>query len=449
MSTMTTMLARRSLANHGVQAARIEQEASYSFESEIVEMANTMDAEIVEQEQLVAEANGASDNIVASTNGAEGLAGLVDETIAVYGDAGIPQEAAEVLQVSVECVLRAMGMNIPASVVLPSFEGKTRIQYSTEAEEKSQSVIDRIWESIKKAFASFSEFVGSVIAKLRNNINSIQAYSKRVRERVETVKGATPTGELKLGSDGALTKSGEAQSIVNTTNTDYKKFIDAWSKHFDGLLNEENVSAIASNKPDRMRTILSSASAKMPPVLKYQFTPFHDLEITPGASSDSPIVGAKAKVVDGEGTAKDASFKYLSEVQMKETIDAVDAVLLDLVNIEKDVSKWNDTLKRIRSIGRIGKAAGMVSHGLQKKGEADNGGAEMRKAGQMLSGGSRLALDGFNATFGPVLRVLRSNLVYVAKSANGYGKDESKEKPDDTRGKDDVQPDDKKEKPEE
>lgn len=444
MSTMTTMLARRSLANQGVQATRVEKEAYASFESEIVEMAQTMDAEITEQDNLVAEVSDSSDNIVKSIAGAEGLSGLVDETIAVYGDNGIPEEGAKALELSVECVLRSMGMDIPTAVVLPSFEGKSRVQYSAEAEEKKTGVIDRIWEAIKKAFASFSEFVGNVIAKLRNNINSIQAYSKRVRERVETVKGSAPSGDLKLGADGSLTKSGEAQSVVNTTHTDYAKFVTDWAKHWDSLLNDSNVETLASGKTDRMRTIVDNASAKMPSELKHQFTPFHTLEISPGSNAESPLNGAKAKVVDAEGTAKDASFKYLSDSQMKETLDAVDAVLLDLVKIEKDISGWNNTLKKLRTIGRIANAAGVINEATQKKNGATDPSSDMRKAGQILTGGSRLALDGFSNTFGPVLRILRSNLVYVAKSANGYGKDESKDKSDDTRGKDDTQPDDKK-----
>ena len=425
MTSISANLARRSLANHGIQATA----AQASFESELVGMADATAAGIEEQEQIVADANDVSSDIVTSTNGANALSDLVDNTIAIYGDTGIPQDAAAVLEVSVECVLRSMGMNIPASAILPSFEGKTRIQYSTEAEEKKQSIIDRIWETIKKAFASFTEFLGNIIAKLRNNINSIQAYSKRVRERLDTVKGATPTGELKLGTDGALTKSGEAQTVVANTNTSYKKFVDDWAKHWDALLSPAAVNAVTSGNTEQMRNLLKT-SVKMPDTLEHAFTPFHKLTITPGSDAENAVAGAKAKVASSEAN-KEGSFKYLTETQMKETVDAVDAVLLDLTEVEKDITKWNETLKKIRNVGRFANVAGKANQVLKVE-TGENAGTVMRKAGQALTGGSRIAIDGFSDTFGPVLRILRSNLVYVAKSAAGYGSDKAKEedKPD-------------------
>lgn len=428
MTTVSAMLGRRTIDNHGIQVQRAADQREASFESEMTELVNDLDAQIAEHDEAIGTTATASDDIVKSTNGAEGLSDLIDNTVAIYGDAGIPEEAAQMLEVSVECVLRSMGMYIPASAILPSLEGKSRSQYSTEAEEKKEGIIARIWEMIKKAFAGFGEFVTNMLAKLRNNINAVQAYSKRVRERVETIKGATPTGDVKLGGDGNLTKSGEASQVVSTTHTDYKKFIDEWSKHWDSLISQSNIDALASGNQERIRPLISGNTAKLPASLKWPVTPFHTLEITPGSDAENALGGAKAKVISNEAAAKETSFKHLSIEQMKATLDSVDAVLLDLTAVEKDVSKWNDTLKKMRNVGRLANVAGVVNEKLKVQGE--NEGTALRKAGQALTGGCRVALDGFSNTSGPVMKVLRANLVYVAKSANGYGKPEGADKPE-------------------
>lgn len=429
MTTVSAMLGRRTIDNHGIQVQRAADQREASFESEMTELVNDLDAQIAEHDEAIGTAATASDDIVKSTNGAEGLSDLIDNTVAIYGDAGIPEEAAQMLEVSVECVLRSMGMYIPASAILPSLEGKSRSQYSTEAEEKKEGIIARIWEMIKKAFAGFGEFITNMLAKLRNNINAVQAYSKRVRERVETIKGATPTGDVKLGGDGNLTKSGEASQVVSTTHTDYKKFIDEWSKHWDSLISQSNIDALASGNQERIRPLISGNTTKLPASLKWPVTPFHTLEITPGSDAENALGGAKAKVISNEAAAKETSFKHLSIEQMKATLDSVDAVLLDLTAVEKDVSKWNDTLKKMRNVGRLANVAGVVNEKLKVQGE--NEGTALRKAGQALTGGCRVALDGFSNTSGPVMKVLRANLVYVAKSANGYGKPEGADKPED------------------
>lgn len=428
MTTVSAMLGRRTIDNHGIQVQRAADQREASFESEMTELVNDLDAQIAEHDEAIGTAATASDDIVKSTNGAEGLSDLIDNTVAIYGDAGIPEEAAQMLEVSVECVLRSMGMYIPASAILPSLEGKSRSQYSTEAEEKKEGIIARIWEMIKKAFAGFGEFITNMLAKLRNNINAVQAYSKRVRERVETIKGATPTGDVKLGGDGNLTKSGEASQVVSTTHTDYKKFIDEWSKHWDSLISQSNIDALASGNQERIRPLISGNTTKLPASLKWPVTPFHTLEITPGSDAENALGGAKAKVISNEAAAKETSFKHLSIEQMKATLDSVDAVLLDLTAVEKDVSKWNDTLKKMRNVGRLANVAGVVNEKLKVQGE--NEGTALRKAGQALTGGCRVALDGFSNTSGPVMKVLRANLVYVAKSANGYGKPEGADKPE-------------------
>lgn len=441
MTTVSAMLGRRTIDNHGIQTQRAILQREASFESEMVELADNLDEQIAEHDELIGSVAATSDDIVKSSNGAEGLSDLIDNTVAIYGDAGVPEDAAKVLEVSVECVLRSMGINVPVSSVLPSMEGKTRSQYSTEAEEKKEGIISRIWEMIKKAFAGFGEFITNLLAKLRNNINAVQAYSKRVRERVESVKGPTPTGDVKLGGDGNLTKSGEASQVVNTTHADYKKFVDAWSTHWDGLISQANIDALASGNQERIRPLLNDNKTKLPSELKWPVTPFHTLEITPGANAENAIAGAKAKVVSNEAEGKDASFKHLSVEQMKQTLDSVDAVLLDLTAVEKDVSKWNDVLKKMRNVGRIANAAGMVNQGLKVQGE--NEGTALRKAGQALSGGSRVALDGFSNTSGPVLKVLRANLVYVAKSANGYGQTEKAEKSETANKPEEKKPEEK------
>jgi len=427
MTTVSAMLGRRTIDNYGIQIQRAAAQREASFESDMVELGNDLDAQIAEHDEAVGNVSTASDDIVKSTNGAEGLSGLIDNTVAIYGEAGIPEDAVGVLEVSVECVLRSMGMKIPASTVLPSMEGKSRSQYSTEAEEKKEGIIARIWEMIKKAFAGFGEFITNMLAKLRNNINAVQAYSKRVRERVEATQGATPSGNVKLGGDGNLTKSGEASQIVNTTHTDYKKFVADWADHWNSLISQANVDALASGGSERLKPLITGNTAKLPSSLKWPVTPFHTLEITPGADAENALAGAKAKVVSNEAAAKDTSFNYLSIEQMKQTLDSVDAVLLDLTTVEKDVSKWNDTLSKMRNLGRMGNVAGAVSEKLKTQGEGEA--ATLRKASQALSGGSRVALDGFSNTSGPVMKVLRANLVYVAKSASGYGKTAAAEKP--------------------
>ena len=438
MSLLTARLAAQSLNHLSLEAAKAAIVAQQSFESELVELQDGIDTGIAQIDEQVAGFAETSADIHRTETGTDNLAGLVENTIAVYGENGITEDGAKALEVSVESLLRSMGVDsiVPVSVVLPTFEGKSRTDYSTEAEEKKEGVVARLWEWLKTLYAKLAEFAEGIVDKIRLSTTAVQNYSKRVREAANKATGAAPDTKLKLGGDTAFVRSGDAASVVSETANDYAAFVKSWSTVWEALVNTDPT----STDPEQVLKLITAAGSKLPSEKSFKFTPFHSVEIAPG-SGENTIIGAKASVkIDKSNAATELA--VLSAEQMKSALDAVDRTLVDLTNAQEQISKWNLNLKRIASKGATTSASAWVSSKVGTT-ETKSISGEVRKMGQALNSAARIALDGFSMSFTPTLKVLRANLIYIAKSASAHSAGASAEKPAEAAPA--AKPDDKKE----
>jgi len=415
------------LAQRTTDARNAADKASLlSLESDIVELTEAVDGDVAEVAEVSGQITEASDNIVQSDTGVDSLSDLVDNTIAIYGENGIPEDAAKQLEVSVECVLRIMGHPGGFCTVLPSFEScATPAQYSTEAEAKKEGVVNRILEWIKKIFAQMADFFMSMIDKVRNSTANLKKLSEKLKEKVNKLEGADATGTVSLGSYGKLANPKAPVQNLTTSKGYFTAFVHKWEEYF-GMVLSSDLSKAAMKDPEKVgeavTTLMMAEQKKLPEWEKVPVTSYHILHITKGTNAENPLVGAKAKV-EFDANAKVAeSHDVLSKATMHQVLEGVDALIAELEYLTKDFEKYRANLNTLKSAGRGQRVSGAL-HSLQAKDDAHKAFAkETSMAGQVLSSLARVGIDGLSQSVPAVLDVVRANLTYVNKSANAHGK---------------------------
>lgn len=427
MSLITTQLGKRTADLRTAQA----KAAMLSLESDIVDLADQANSDVAEVSEISSQITDASDDIVASTTGAESLSGLVDGTIAIYGEQGIPEDAAKQLEVSVEAILRVMGHPGGFSTVLPSFEScMSPAQYSAEAEEKKGSVVGRIWEWIKKIFGNLYDFLTGLVDKIRNTSANLKKLNEKIKQKVAGLKGETPAGTLTLGKDAAFVVDGNPFTSVELSADAFKEYVDKWEKYFGSIFsanlkpkNPEDASGFID------AVFTASDKIKELPIFegagdKIHITAFHEAVVTKGTDADYPTSGAKVKVeIYKPSTVKE--LKHLSVESMEKTIAATEKCLTEMDATVVNFEKWKANLTVLKKMGGSQKTAGTIGK-VVAKGEGKASAADLQKRGIALQGLARLGIDGLQQSIPPLLTVIRANLNYVNKSANGYGKDDAK-----------------------
>lgn len=427
MTTLTAQLGQRS-ANHSKVAAAA---SSLSLESDIVDLIDESNAAVDEVADVSTQITAASDDVVTSTTGADSLSALVDNTVAIYGDAGIPEDAAKQLEVSVEAVLRVMGHPGGFSSVLPSVESCTPTQYSTEAEEKKNGVISRIWEWIKKMFGQMLDFFTGMVDKIRNSTTGLTKLTAKLKEKVNQLEGADAEGDVSLGSYGKLCNpKAPVENLVSSKNY-FTTFIGKWEGYF-GELFTNDLSKDAFKKPETagaaFSTIMAAEQKKLPEWEKVPVTSYHVLVITKGTNAENPVIGAKAKIELNLNRDAD-KHPALTKAKMLASLSGVEALLTELETATKAFEKYKANLTTLKQAGFSQRVHGAVV-GMQNKKDslAGNVAKEMAVGGQVLQGLARIGIDGLSQSVPAVLDVIRANLTYVNKSAAAHSKAKPAEK---------------------
>jgi len=396
-----------------------------SLESDIVELTEQVDGDVNEVKEISEQVSAASDNIVQSDVGADSLSALVDNTVAIYGEQGIPEDAAKQLEVSVEAILRVMGHPGSFASVLPSFEScATPAQYSTEAEEKKNGVVVRIWEWIKKIFGQMADFVTGMIDKVRNSTESLKKLSAKLKEKVGKVEGASGD-TVNVGGYGKFCHpTSAAQNIVSSTGH-FKDFVEKWEGYF-GLILSNDLSKGAMQDPERVGeafvTIMQAEEKKLPEWEKLQVTAFHDLNVVKGSSAENPLIGAKITIEPTNAIKGDGVRQALTKEKMLQVLEAVDGLISRLELFTTDFGKYRENLKTLKSAGFAQRTTGSVNGFMSKEPSQKEYFAKVADAGKVLQALTRIGMDGMAKSVPAAMDVIRANLTYVNKSANAASK---------------------------
>lgn len=427
MSTLTAQLGHRS-ANHSKAAAAT---SSLSLESDIIDLVDESNVAVDEVADVSTQITTSSDDIVTSTTGAESLSDLVDNTVAIYGETGIPEDAAKQLEVSVEAILRVMGHPGGFSTVLPSLESCTPAQYSTEAEEKKNGVVSRIWEWIKKIFGQMMDFFTGMIDKLRNSTSSLTKLTAKLKEKVGQLEGADATGDVSLGGYGKFCNPNATVENLTTSKGYFTTFVNKWEGYFGDLFTND-LSKDAFKKPETagpaFAAMMEAEQKKLPEWDKVPVTSYHVLVISKGTNAENPVIGAKAKIELNLNRDAD-KHPALTKAKMLAALSGVEGLLTELETATKAFEKYKTNLAMLKKAGFSQRVHGAVV-GLQNKKDsmAQNVAKEMAVGGQVLQGLARIGIDGLSQSVPAVLDVVRANLTYVNKSAAAHSKAKPAEK---------------------
>lgn len=294
---------------------------------------------------------------------------LISATVDAYGADGIDERGAELMHMSVESLLRASKLNLPAAAIVPSFEkGSTRSEYTTEAEEKKEGVLRRIFQWLAKAFASMTASVMQFISKLRTTTGTVEKYVQAVKARAAKATGAVKTGKIKVGATGAwlLDTQGhptDPVTAITGARHDYLSFIhgaeselgdvarltlpgasDAqikmWLNNLDKALGEKYSTGLL--RLDNVRFLPGK-----------RFKVSHTAPVGTGAKNqfgehsklNTPLIKAEASVVDEKPSTTTTEVDYLTVTQIHQGLDIALDMVQKVKKIESVVDKYVDNAK--------------------------------------------------------------------------------------------------------
>lgn len=143
--------------------------AGKSFESEVGSQGNLVELDTEIEQTATAEEQGELVELTSEINQAVNGAVAMEGLVARFKARGhIDQAALEDYRYSVEAVITASNFQVSAKAITPSFEGeKTTFEYSSEAEEATKGMLQKIWEWIKAKLKQLAALVGRIAARVK------------------------------------------------------------------------------------------------------------------------------------------------------------------------------------------------------------------------------------------------------------------------------------------
>jgi len=394
------------VALESAEIALLETDAANNIES-LVDVAESVNAQVT----LI------SDGVET----ADGLEGLVNQTLTTYGEQGLDEQGGELLRISVECILRARGIDIPSSMIVPSFEsGMTLKQYSSEVIDRKNNLVSRIFSWIYTALKALADAMKNFFAKINTNAKAVKDYAAKVKVKVDALKGSIkdPSGTINLGTSAIwLTDKNErlvspSFQIVNTVAR-FEDFVTAWRNQWKGItsvsLPTSSVSAAALTKASDAIKSHASQSNKANAKVQIDFVVTHSLELKEG-TGEFPLLGATVSI-DPIVTAKDHLAKILTLEEMKDGInDAISAMtVLDKLNTE------------VTAIEKLTAQVASLSKGVNVKDEEAVNVTELRNAFKALSKACSLSSWGWTNTSPYYIKTIKACVGYIDACTHRYG----------------------------
>jgi len=323
------------------------QAAAAEEEREVITLSDEIDSDIEVIGAIGNDIEKSADEVSKASVASGAIENLVDQTIETYGEDGITEQGAAILQSSMESVLKAAGLDIPVSMLVPSFEsGMTRTDYSTEAEEKKGGVISRILKWLADAYHAVIDGISNFFTRFFVTAGRVQKYVDKVKDKVNAQKGDGGAGEISLGGEILFIDGGNPSASLNKNVQVFQKFVQRWTSTFG---------PIADIKVGGLQETFSSATNAMSGMMESGVTHLKGLEIVPGysvevskgANNEFPMIGAKLKV-EGKEKPKDTKVRGVSLSDCKSGIEVCDKALKVLDGMKTKVDEWLKDAKRLQ-----------------------------------------------------------------------------------------------------
>lgn len=198
-----------SLARRNLSAPLINYRDNLSLESAAIEAYNDASQNIEELLSDAEEIREYAGEMHGHAKLSDNIDAVISQSIAAYGSAGMDEQGAELMRLSVESILRAADLPLHISAVVPSFEsGMSRTDYSTEAEEKKSNLIVRLLQWLRDAFNNLVKRAQGFLARLRAGTAKTEHYIQQVGERAkkidDTAKPSKETTKVPKGGEFLL-----------------------------------------------------------------------------------------------------------------------------------------------------------------------------------------------------------------------------------------------------
>lgn len=317
------------------------------------------------------------------------LESLLHGTIDTYRGNGMNEQALNLYQLSVESALIAAGLNIPASVVVPSFEAAdTQLAVVDKVEKKGGGILKTILGWMMKAFKYISGAVKKFVNLFRSNKKKV---AERATRMVAMLEGKQPAQigndkqeggeegkqvstevkpEVKINANearilshgGAVASLGDASKAIKDN---YAKSMTAWGKAFDGLI---NMSGAANDPVANLTKVSAALKSNLGNGFKSELNLNELLIVKAGSDKEWPMIGAKAEIaVSGEAKAGDvqvpdkaALIKLVQEIHTELENQSVAEKAMDeaAAHVDKTVAEYEkfDKEKDVTSSIDVSKA---------------------------------------------------------------------------------------------
>lgn len=411
--------------------------AQAAEEREIITISDEIDSDIEVIGAIGEDIDKSAEEVSKAAVASGAIENLVNQTIETYGEDGITEQGAGVLQASMESVLKAAGINIPVELVVPSFEnGVSRVDYSTEAEEKKEGIISRILKWLADAYNAVIDSVSNFFARFFVTAGRVQKYVDKVKTKVNAQKGDGNAAEISLGGEILFIDGGNPSASLNKNVEVFQRFVTRWLSTF-GPIADVKVGEINATFNSASQAIAGMKEAGVGHLKGLEIVPGYSLAVSSGANAEYPMIGAKLKVT-GKEKPKETKVRGVSLADCKAGIEVCDKALKILAGMKPKVDGWIKDAKALQSWARKNAFnQNMVSKmhdnvHIRKRAE------DVRDSLKSIVSASQVMAQGWSQSAPLFLRSVKAHTAWIDRSCRGSagqgGSDELKTvKPDDVK----------------
>lgn len=364
MSSLVKSLAQRNIAG-GVGVSHI-----LSLESAAVDAQSDVVQNIEQLHEATQEIVAHGDDAHKAAVLGDGIDTLVDNTIDAYKDSQIDERGAELLRVSVECLIRAAGLPLHVDAVVPSFENAKRGDYSTEAEVKKKGIIARLVAFLRESWQRLVAVVRRWIAHLKGSSDSLVKYVAAVKARTTNLQGAAKDRKIKLApkvAQNLVDLNGHAQTpdkAIHNSIAIYARYVGTVQSSLGKVAKVPPLSFPTTDEKvnlwdNHMSTELGdSATTGLKHLASIVYLPGRKFEVkhteangsmmvkgnlfTPDRSHTvaRPLIGATVSVSEDHPKSLPTEIAVLSVQEIHATVSAAEAAITDIKQVEDIVAKW-------------------------------------------------------------------------------------------------------------
>lgn len=407
MSTLIKSLVQRNMVGG------VGNHALISLESAAIESHGDVEKDLAELHEVSADTAGAVEDSSKAALLSSGLDNLIDQTIDAYKGGEVDERGAELLELSIECLIKASGLPLHVRAVVPAFESAKCANYSTEAEAKKAGVVARLMAFLRDGWLRMVAAAKRFISGLRGTSASLEKYVAAVQARsVHMTEGSG--GKLKVNGKIIQAMAGKRPAAAITAGlTEYTKFSMQVNMDLGGVASIKPLASRSDAEADgkwlvaQQEGLGAAIHNGLPKLKSFEFLPGHTFSVTHGTGV-GPMVGADAAVTVAPAPAS-AEVAGLSSAEVKATLHAATEAISHLKEMSNSVNGWISASERA-----IPKLSAGIAH-LEKAPQEDDVPSVMASMKALLAANVIYA-KAYTLTLPHVLSMIHSNVAFADHS---------------------------------